>query len=144
MILLPSIYSYYCIAGTTMWLCCYTQCQWLTTSPAPLTLMLEHGLLGSTLQYTPSCTLTIHYVSLVSFNWGNFWKLLNVNRIKQCGQYLNNNAFFEMCCFLSGFRVWRPVAMSITTVQIVQMVGGLWAAFYVPWWKCGKPLNSLG
>lgn len=43
----------------------------------------------------------------------------------------------------AGIRVWRPIAMSITTVQILQMVGGIWVGFYVPWWKCGKPLTSF-
>ena len=44
----------------------------------------------------------------------------------------------------AGVRVPRPIAMSITTVQIAQMVGGLWAGFYVPWWKCGKSLLGFG
>ena len=43
----------------------------------------------------------------------------------------------------AGFRVWRPVAMGITTLQILQMVGGLWVGFYVPWWKCGMSLTSI-
>lgn len=43
----------------------------------------------------------------------------------------------------AGIHVWRPIAMSITTVQILQMVGGIFVGFYVPWWKCGKPLSSF-
>ena len=43
----------------------------------------------------------------------------------------------------AGYRVWRPLAMCITTIQILQMVGGVWVGFYVPWWKCGKPLTSF-
>ena len=43
----------------------------------------------------------------------------------------------------AGYRMWRPISMTITTVQILQMVGGLWVGFYVPWWKCGRPLTSF-
>ena len=43
----------------------------------------------------------------------------------------------------AGYRVWRPLTMSITILQILQMVGGLWAGFYVPWWRCGRELTSF-
>lgn len=43
----------------------------------------------------------------------------------------------------AGYHVYRPIAMVITTIQISQMIGGVWAGLYVPWWKCGKPLTSF-